>query len=92
MLAVLKFIWRWKAWLLAGVLILVIGIQHYTHKKAVASLKSDALKLEAVISSTGIDLQTCKGNLALCEQSFKDLSSRCRTKCPSMSSDIDALD
>lgn len=84
-MTILKFIWRWKAWLLVGILAIAIGIQSYLNKKEV-------IELEGVISVSGVDVMTCKGNLALCEQQFKNLSAQCKSKCPGMAGDINTLE
>lgn len=85
LMTILNFIWKWKSWLLVGILAITIGIQNYLDKK-------EALALEGVISSTGVDIMTCKGNLALCEQQFKNLAAQCKTQCPGMASDINILE
>jgi len=82
---ILQVIWKFKAWILVGILAITVGIQYHLHKREV-------FELEALISSAGVDVMTCKGNLALCEQQFRNLSAQCRLKCPDMAGDINRLE
>ena len=84
LMTILTMLNRFKFWVLLVVSIIVILSMQYFFKKEV-------IGLEGVISSAGVDIMACKGNLALCEQNFKSLANQCKQTCPGMAADINNL-
>jgi hypothetical protein len=83
-LTILKVLNRFKFWILLAVFAGTIFLYQHHHR-------NEVIGLEGVISSAGVDIMTCKGNLALCETNFKELADKCRKACPAMSGDIDEI-
>ncbi len=84
-LSILGVLNRFKFWILLAVFAGTMFLYHRHHT-------NEVIGLEGVISSAGVDVMTCKGNLALCETNFKELAGKCRKACPAMSGDIDEIE
>lgn len=85
LMIILSTLNRYKFWLLLLILLVVVGSMRYFHRREV-------IGLEGVVASVGLDIVTCRANLALCEQNFKELAGKCRLSCPGMAEDINALE